>query len=813
MIAKQLLAAVAALFFSLQIFAQQTLIRGRILDADGKPVAFSNVALFNDSDQKLVKAAATDDEGSFAILLLEAGVFTLKSTFVGLPELSKKGIAIEKYQTLDLGELRFSAPSGELAEVVVSTTRPIVEARPDRTIFNVQGTINATGSDGLSLLRKAPAVVVDNNDNLVVLGRSGVLVYVDGKRLPLAGADLSNYLQNLTAEQIDRIEIITSPGAKYDAQGNAGIIDIRLKKDKNLGANGSVSSNFSQGVYHRLNNTASGNFRNKKFNVFGNAGWGDRRGFMKMDFTSTQNGIFLDEKVRPKNHFQSADARLGADFFLGKKHTLGVLVGASANPQDGTLTNEIGIGPASDRTKIDSVLLAETVNDNRRNNASANVNYRFDSGKGRSLNVDFDLGRFQNTSERGQTNRFFGPSGDLRESSAIFFDTPTDIEIFTAKADFEDKIWGGVLGLGAKFSRVASDNDFLVYDENGGQRTFDDRRSNLFNYDEKVAAAYASFQRPITKALSFSSGLRYEKTDATGDLQAFRPDLQEPKVILDYGSLFPSAGVTWARKPAESWTLGFSRRINRPDYQVLNPFYNQLSQLSFEKGNPNLQPEIVNNAELGLTLGYRFSFKLGYSLTTDQITRLIGPDDSDPRANYISWENLAEQRTLALNVSAPFSITKKWDFYVNATGSHIDNQADYGDGKRVDVQVFTYNFYAQNTFKLGKGWNAEVSGWYAGPGVWGGVFLSNPCWSLDLGLQKKFLRDRLSLRLTANDVFYRSGWSGISTFDGLVSEGSGRWDARRGGINLSYNFGNQNVKSRKRKTGLEDEAKRVGSGG
>ena len=273
---------------------------------------------------------------------------------------------------------------------------------------------------------------------------------------------------------------------------------------------------------------------------------------------------------------------------------------------------------------------------------------------------------------------------------------------------------------------------------------------------------------------------------------------------------FPNAGITYQLNPMNVIAVNYGRRINRPDYNVLNPFNNQLSQISFEKGNPRLQPEIVNNAEIGWTYAYRFNFKLAYSITEDQITRLIGPDDSDPRASFISWDNLATQTVWNFNASLPLQITEKWSAYINLSGSHIDNQADYGENGSVDIQAWSYNFYGQNTITLPKGFKGEISGWYSGPGVWGGVFLYEPSWSLNLGLQKNFLNDALTVRATANDLFYENGWEGVSSFNGLTGEGYGNWDSRFVSVSVGYNFGNQNVKSRNRKTGLEEEAGRVG---
>ena len=265
-----------------------------------------------------------------------------------------------------------------------------------------------------------------------------------------------------------------------------------------------------------------------------------------------------------------------------------------------------------------------------------------------------------------------------------------------------------------------------------------DRSSNRFKYDENVYAGYFNFARPLGKKWSLSAGLRAEKTDATGDLKAFLPELQEPPVELNYMSWFPSAGLTWQLAEQHNLALNYGRRINRPDYNVLNPFNNQISELSYEKGNPFLRPEIVNNLELGYTLMYRYNAKIAYSRTTDQITRLIAPDDADPRAGFITWANLAEQKIWSANISAPIDITKKWNSYVNFSGSYMDNQADYGDGAVVNVQAWSYNIYMQNTITLPLGIKGEVSGWFSGPGIWGGVFKYKTSWSLDLGLQRKF---------------------------------------------------------------------------
>ncbi|MCB0527555.1 MAG: TonB-dependent receptor [Saprospiraceae bacterium] len=799
------------LLTALTAHAQHSALRGVLQNNEGEAIVFANVALFSAADSSLQKVETTDEAGVFHIQGLKAGDYYLKASYLGYDDLQRSGIHMEDGRPLDLGVLKFSPGAVALAEATVTASRAMIEIKADRTVFNVSGTINSTGDDALSLMRKAPGVTVDNNDNISVLGRSGVLLYVDGKRLPLTGEDLSNYLQNLPAEQIDRIEIITNPGAKYEAEGNAGIIDIRLKKDKNLGANGTLSTTYSQGKKHRANINASGNYRNKRLNTFGTLGLADGAGFNDMLFLSYQNNLVLDEINSHRHEWKNAYYRLGTDFFLGNHHTIGFLAEGGLNETSNRSFNRITLANENAPTMIDSILVANSMADHDRNRQSYNLNYRYDNRKGRSLNIDLDYGNFQNDTKRLQPNRYYDASESVLLTEVInSFKTPTDIDIYTFKVDFENELWGGTLGIGSKLSKVVSDNTFLFFDEIGGASVRNDRLSNRFKYDEKVYAGYLNYARSLSKKWQFSAGLRAEKTDATGDLEAFLPDLQEPPVVLNYLSWFPSAGLSWQLAEKHNLALNYGRRINRPDYNVLNPFNNQISQLSYEKGNPFLRPEIVNNLELGYTLAYRYNFKIGYSRTTDQITRLIAPDEDDPRAGFISWANLADQTIFNLSISAPVQIMEKWNAYFNASASRLDNQADYGDGAIVDVQAFTYSIYQQHTFDLPAGFKAEVSGYYSGPGVWGGVFLYESSWSLNLGLQRKFMEERLNVRLSVNDIFYESGWDGYSDFNGLLAYGSGRWDSRRASLSLSYNFGNQNVKSRKRQTGIEDEAGRVG---
>ena len=798
-------------------------ISGKLYTEEG-PVIYSNVALYQNSDSTLYKVETSDDTGLFTFRQVKEDKYFLVASYVGLEELRKENINLST-ENIDLGQLTMSANSVQLETAVVVAQRALVEVKPDRTVFNVEGTINSVGDDGLNLLRKAPGVLLDNNNNVSVLGRTGVIFYVDGKRIPLAGDDLTNYLQNIPAEQIDRIDIITNPGAKYEAEGNAGIIDLRLKKDKSLGANGSISSTYSKGRKHRSNISGTGNYRNKKMNVFATGGYTDNIGSQIIIFDGFRTTSRLLNRSDVNRESKGYNLKLGTDFFLSEKHTLGFLVSRDDSNADnqGLTSNIISSNTNVDNfdttpedvtipyQDIDSIQIAESNSLNDIITNTYNLNYVYNDGSN-TLSIDGDYGQYTRSTEQVQPNTYTDRDDNVTSASNFSFSTPVDIDISTLKIDYETNGLNGKIGLGAKYGDVSTDNTFLFYDGLTPDTTLNASKSNLFAYSEKVIAGYLSYSTSLNEQWNLTAGLRTEHTNSRGTLTVFNNQLSEPPTEQNYLSFFPSFGLTYAPQRGNTWSLNYGRRINRPDYVVLNPFRTQLSELDFAIGNPNLRPEIVNNAELGYTYKYRFNFKLAYSLTQDKITRLIGTDDSDPRASFINHDNLARQQVINLSASLPFQINDRWSAFINASGNYLHNSADYPDGNVIDVGAWGYNFFQQHTFKLGKGFTGELSGWFSGPGIWGGVFIYEPSYSINVGLQKRFLRDQLNVKVGFNDLFDQSFWSGFSDFDNLLQYGQGDWDARRFSVSLSYNFGNNNVKSRKRKTGLEDEKKRVGQG-
>ena len=792
---------------------------GRVLDDGGEPLAYASVVLYAAADSSVAKAEVTDDDGAYRLPGIAPGRYFLSGTYVGLPDVSTGVFELTPGERRAQPDIAFALAPAELAAATVSAERRIVEIKPDRTVFNIEGTINAVGGDGMSLLRKAPGVVVDNGDGIIVMGRTGVLVYVDGKRSPLAGEALTAFLRGLPAEQIDRIDIITNPGAKYEAEGNAGIIDIRLKKNEAWGSNGSVSSTLARGRYSRGTVSATVNHRRGGFNTFATGGAYAGGDYGTNVFERVQSGFAIDDDIVEETFDRGGNLKLGTDYALGNKHTFGLQASANVNDRDATNDNRTTFARANAPGVIDSILVSRSPQERQQVNLAGNANYGYTGPEGESLNVDLDYGAFRRDASSRLPGQYLGPDGQVRHSSVeLAFDTPSEIDIYTASADYGRAGLGGRLGAGARYTRVVSDNTFRFFEMRGGEGQLADDRSNRFLYDEAVAAAYVTYARDFGpdapsgqgKAFSLSAGLRAEQTRALGDLRVLDGRPEARVVDRDYLSLFPNVGLTWDAADKHRLALSYGRRINRPDYANLNPFRTFSSLVIFEEGNPGLRPEIVNSVELAHTFASRYTTKLTVSRTTDEIARLTRQADFDERAQYLTWTNLDERTVVALNVSVPAQVTPWWEVYFTGTASHIRNRADYADGSRIDLTVLNVNFFNQHTFDVGGGWKAEVSGWFSGPGVWAGTIETDAMGALDLGAQKRLLDDKLRLRAAVSDLFFTSGWNGRSDFGGTVFVGGGVYDSRRVSVSATYRFGNQKVRVRQRKTGIREAADRVG---
>ena len=452
-------------------------------------------------------------------------------------------------------------------------------------------------------------------------------------------------------------------------------------------------------------------------------------------------------------------------------------------------------------------LFASGVQDAQRSNLNYNVNYQFANGRGTELTIDADLGRFRSKANSIQPNQYKTPTGVLLEERIYRNNTPTDIDIETFKIDYEIPSGKGKFGFGGKYSNVKTKNIFDFYNVLSGANILDSLRSNKFNYTENVNAGYINFISPLGKTWNMRAGVRMENTMSEGNLLRFHPQPND-NVKRNYIDFFPSAALTYTANEKNSFNLSYSRRIDRPNYEDLNPFENKIDELTYQKGNAFLRPQYTNIIELTHTYNSRFYTTLSYSHIKDYRTNII--DTTEKNRVFRTVKNLASQDIFNLNISAPFDVTTWWKIYFTGDAFRSMYKADFGPNKKIDLSIFGYSFYTQQTFTLLEGLTFELSGFYNSPTIWGGSFKAAALYSADAGLQKTLFKKKGNIKVSYTDIFKTRKFSAISDFGGAYLDVSGRSESTQLRVNFTYRFGNNQVKSaRQRKTGSEEENNRI----
>ena len=799
---KQLLIS-AFLIGAFSAWSQSVAIKGLAKNTANEAVPFATVAAFKAQDSTLIKADIADANGGFKLSNIPVGRVFVRISSVGFQKFSSSVLELTD-KDVNLTPSVLQPENRELTEIVVTTRKPMIEVLADKTVFNVQNSLSATGTTGFELLRKAPGIIIDNAENLILEGKTGVLIYIDGKPSVLSGADLTNFLKTLQAADIEAIEIITQPSSKYDAAGNAGIINIKLKKDKRFGTNGTVSLGCTYGINGRFNSSISLNNRGRKTNFFAtySNNLGKTRSFM--DFYRQQAGVIYDLKTISVNDATAHNIKTGLDVFINNKSTFGVILNGNFNKGNSINNSRTPITRMTEGVP-NQVLVAQSLSDYDNKNGYFNTNYRFADTLGHVLNVDADYGIYGSERLNNQPNTYYNGNESQKLFERIYqMNTPTNIHVLTFKTDYEQNFLSGKLSLGFKLSTVKTDNIFDFYDFANGEKIKNQSRSNQFVYTENINAAYVNYSRTFGK-LNFQGGLRVEHTVSDGNLTSTQQN-KDNRVERNYINVFPSGGLTYDLNANNSFGLTYSSRIERPNYRSLNPFEWKIDELSYSKGNAFLKPQYSDDLKLSHTYKYTLTTALSYSYIRDFFAQIT--DTIEGSRNFMMEQNIANQRIINLAISYPFQVAKWWDVFISLDAYRSSFEAT--NEKYVPITRTTASFYGQNTLSLPRNWKLEISGWFSTPSVWGGTYLAKSLGSLDIAVQKKIFKDKISARLAVNDVFFTSFWRGNTQFGDLKINGRGGWESRNIRLNLSYNFGNNQVKSaRNRKTGLEDEKGRI----
>jgi iron complex outermembrane recepter protein len=797
-------------------FAQSpTKISGQINDNNGKAIPAATIMLQRAKDSSLAKTAVTNSSGNYEILLIKPGRYFVSASVAGMQKVSTAVFEVKENESVSAPLLTTQPAVKSLSGVTVSSAKPMVEVKADKTILNVEGTINAVGNDGLELLRKSPGVMVDKDDNLSLAGKNGVRVYIDGKPSPLAGADLAAYLKSLQSSQIESIEIITNPSAKYEAAGNAGIINIRLKKNLTIGTNGSVNAGYNIGLHARYNAGTSLNYRNTKVNVFGSYNF--NKGMTEFSISALRTGAdsSFDQSNTITNYNKgSHNFKTGMDYFINKKSTIGVVVNGNIS-DNRTLTD----GPMkiiyTPTNVVNRMVIATGDNKTNRSNVNFNANYRYAVTGGSELNVDADYGIFNLRNNQLQPNDYYNGTGTVKQySTSNHMVSPTDIRIYSLKVDYEQNFKKGRLGYGGKTGFVNTDNNF---NRTSIENTKTTSESNLFSFNENINAAYVNYNRAF-KGFMIQAGVRVENTNSkghsTGTINNGTPNSFDSSVSRSYVDVFPSAAVTFNKNPLNQWGLTFSKRIDRPAYQDLNPFEFRLNDYTYMKGNTQLRPQYTNSFGITNTYKYKLNTRLNYSHVKDMFAQL--PDTSGSKS-LLTKKNLATQDIISFNISYPFQY-KWYSFFTNMNASYTMYNAKIpdlaGNIRKVDLDVASVSFFMQNSFKLGKGFTAELSGFYNSPSVWQGAFKSKSIYSIDAGLQKTIFKGKGNVKAAVGDVFNTLKFRGTSDFAGQQNIFYGKPESRQFKLSFSMRFGSAQIKAaRQRKSGVEEETKRTEASG
>jgi hypothetical protein len=809
------------LLLSLAGFSQKSSsIKGQVKDENQKPFSGATVSLFRAKDTVLVKAAFTDKNGQYSFEGIKDNSYLVGVTASGYQKkFEKVDVAGSNIEMASIGMI---AEIKGLKEVTVTGRKPLFEQKPDRMVVNVDASPSNAGANALEVLEKSPGITVDKDGNISLKGKAGVMVFIDGKPAYLSGADLVNYLRNLSGAQLEQIEIMTNPPAKYDAAGNSGIINIKTKKTKQLGYNVTLTTGYTQGIYARNNQNINFNYRKNKVNLFGTLSRNEnnrkntlniQRKFLEPNSKNVR--YHFNQTSAMRNWNESNSLKLGADVYTSKKTTFGAVVNGFYNP--GKFTNESNIAIADAANTPQAKTYAKSISRNLWQNFSANGNFRhvFDS-TGKELTADLDYIFYDASNTQNLSNYYFDASGiPSRKADTLYGNLPQLIHIYSAKADYLHPLKKGAkFEAGLKVAYVQSDAN-AVYDSLSNNTLMRDYgRSNHFIYDEQINAAYASYSRPLSKKVSAQVGLRLENTTAHGNStgKVFRNNDWvnfDTTFTLNYTQLFPTAYLQYTASEKNSWVLNYGRRIRRPDYESLNPFVEFLDRYTFEQGNPNLRPQFSHNIELSHTYKGFLTTTLNYTNTNNIIQQVL-EQNTEKQETFVKQANIASQRQYGVSVSA-FKQIKSFggNVYMNVYNNKFKGLVN---NSFVELSATTAVFSGSANYKFKKGVTAEVSGFYRTPGF-EGVFNIRSLGAVNLGMSVPMFKTKGTLRLSVRDMFWTQKAKGQIQYGDIDAAFQNVNDSRSIGLNFTYRISKGKVNGTKRRAGgAGDEQNRVKGG-
>jgi hypothetical protein len=788
-----------------------TRISGVVHDAHGTKLPYANIFLYTAVDSVFQKAVAADAEAHFTMEDVMQGTFFIKVSAVGYKDyFSPRFVLNGDIPHIHLKDIYLTEQATELLGVQVTARKPFIEQHLDKMVLNVENSISSSGSTALEILEKAPGVAVDRqSDQIRIRNKSGVVIMIDGKIVPMTAEALSQYLNNLNSEQIATIEVITNPSSRFDAAGNAGIINIKLKKSQNYGTSGTISTSVGTGMLPRSTSdlsrgslNANLNHRNEKWFVYGNLSVGRNTFYNDNHFLrsvpNASGRTEFDQYTERIGGGETYRAKLGTDYKLDSKTTVGIqtdiyLWDANMISRGTSIVQAYfdenmeltRLKPGSTRTMGSLVY-------------STNANFRRTTKK-IDMSFDVDYAAYRNRSKEVFKTEYFFITGDSLNRLRVI--QPNNIDILSGKIDFTIPFNNTFkLDFGAKSTKVVADNDFTFDDELNGQWVLNIKQSNHFKYEESIQAIYFSSAYNIKK-WSFQVGLRGEFTATDGHSVTM-----SQRTLREYFNLFPTGYARYKLNENHEIKYAYSKRIDRPNYASLNPYLSYVDPYFYAKGNPFLEPQFTANNELTYSYKNLYTAILGFSDTRQLINEVMYREGN---VNISQMQNLARRRNWSLLFSIPWKLTPKWESH--NTFSFFQNRFTDQDlgGYAIDNIAFTAGLNTTQVLTLPKKWTLELNYWYNTPGVFGVFHQTKAQHSFNPGVQKNL--GKWKMKLTMSDVFLTSFFQAYVDYGDMDLRISNRFNSRRLTLALTYNFGNQNIKIQNRKSATEEEKRRAGA--
>ncbi|PSK91567.1 TonB-dependent receptor [Taibaiella chishuiensis] len=788
---------------TLPVCAQPFTITGKVTGVRGMPLPFCSIVLEQKAG-RVLKGTLTDSSGSFSLDGVAAGSYRVTVSLVGYRSVSTDVFEVKDadYRLPDLELIRLGE---QLADVQVTARMPLLEVQPDKMVMDIEHNVLATGSSAWELLRKAPSVTTGKDDNILLKG-AGCTIYIDGRPVYLAGDQLVQYLKGLPADAISKIEIITNPSSRYDAAGSTGIINIKLKKNKAYGTNGTLNASLGRGRYFRQNGGFSLNYRNSKINLFGNGYLGHSESFNQLNYNSivrNDTNIVYQDRSRYWHPFATnASFKAGLNYALSSKTTAGLLINGYVDRSKAT--ND-GHTTLSDKNKQPYQFIdALTSDSSRSENIMYNLNFQtlLDT-VGSELNIDLDYGHYNSRETSRNDNLFFDRGGNAIRDPYIFrTGKPSRVTIRSGKLDFT-RYFSKQLKLeaGMKSSWVTTDNNLLA-DSTGDKGAWipDRNRSNHFIYKENINAAYATATYSLEKT-AIQIGLRVEQTISTGN--SITTGQVQERHYLDW---FPGLFITRTIDTRNQVSFSYTRRINRPGYESLNPFTDYIDPYTLFVGNPFLRSSYSNALELKHAWKEILFTALSYRMDTDVETEVIRQDQQTGITTNTK-ENAASARALRLDITLSLPVTSWWQSDNNANIAFNKNYSAI-PGFAYNQEAMAASFSTNHTFTFGK-YKIQTDIYYGMP-TRNGLARLRCYYGWNLGIQRLLLKDRLTLKVNATNIIGPNAYRAHITGNGLDIKWTNEWEGRRVYFSLAWKFGNSNVKEgRVRNTASQEEKNRI----